>query len=136
VLGFLPAKMSTGMRVEDRLDGVDNFRSWKHRKQLILEENELLDDIKKMLPEPEEKKADQGSLRSHVVGGICQRFNASIAGRWAIMLHNVLTNMRRKRRRSTMHMQLMLKNTNPKMKNLYSFQHSSEPSLKEAILGS
>jgi hypothetical protein len=57
VLGFLPTKMSTSMRVEDRLDGADNFRSWKHRIQLILEENELLDHIKKMLPEPEDEEA-------------------------------------------------------------------------------
>jgi hypothetical protein len=41
------------MRVEDRLDGVDNFRSWKHRV-LILEENELLDHIRQMLPEEED----------------------------------------------------------------------------------
>jgi signal recognition particle GTPase len=49
--------MSTSMRVEDRLDGADNFRSWKHRIQLILEENELLDHIKKMLPKPEDEEA-------------------------------------------------------------------------------
>jgi hypothetical protein len=49
--------MSTSMRVEDRLDGADNFRSWKHRVLLILEENELLDHIKQMLPEPEEEDA-------------------------------------------------------------------------------
>jgi hypothetical protein len=57
VLGFLPTKMSTSMRVEDRLDGADNFRSWKHKIQLILEENELLDHVKKMLPKPEDKEA-------------------------------------------------------------------------------
>jgi hypothetical protein len=39
------------------LDGEDNFRSWKHRIQVILEENELLDHVKKMLPEPEDKEA-------------------------------------------------------------------------------
>jgi hypothetical protein len=49
--------MSTNMRVEDRLDGADNFRSWKHKVLLILEENELLDHIKQMLPEPEEEDA-------------------------------------------------------------------------------
>ena len=45
------------MRVEDRLDGVDKFRSWKDKIQLILEENELLDQVKKMLPEPEDEEA-------------------------------------------------------------------------------
>jgi hypothetical protein len=47
--------MITNMRVEDRLDGADNFRSWKIL--LILEENELLDDVKQVLPEPEEEDA-------------------------------------------------------------------------------
>jgi hypothetical protein len=49
--------MITSMRVEDRLDGADNFRSWKHRVLLILEENELLDHVKLVLPEPEEEDA-------------------------------------------------------------------------------
>jgi hypothetical protein len=57
VLGFLPMKMSTNMRVEDRLDGVDDFRSWKHIIQLILEENELLDRVNKMLPETKDEEA-------------------------------------------------------------------------------
>jgi hypothetical protein len=50
-------KMITGMRVEDRLDGENNFRSWKHRILLILEENELLDHVKQVLPKPEEEEA-------------------------------------------------------------------------------
>jgi hypothetical protein len=45
------------MRVEDRLDGEDNFRSWKHKIQLNLEENELLDHVKRMLLEPEDEEA-------------------------------------------------------------------------------
>ena len=45
------------MRVEDRLNGVDNFRSWKHKVLLILEENELLDHVKQVLPEPEDVEA-------------------------------------------------------------------------------
>jgi hypothetical protein len=49
--------MSTSMRVEDRLDGADNYRSWKHRVLLILEKNELLDHVKQVLPEPKEEDA-------------------------------------------------------------------------------
>jgi hypothetical protein len=45
------------MRVEDRLDGADNFRSQKHRVLLILEENDLLDHVMKDLPEPEDEEA-------------------------------------------------------------------------------
>ena len=43
------------MRAEDRLDGADNFISYKHMILLILEENELLDHVKQVLPEPEEE---------------------------------------------------------------------------------
>ena len=50
--------MITSMRVEDRLDGAYNFRSWKHRILLILEENELLDHVKQVLPELEEEDAE------------------------------------------------------------------------------
>ena len=37
--------------------GVDNFISWKHRVLLILEENELLDHVKLVLPETKEEDA-------------------------------------------------------------------------------
>jgi hypothetical protein len=50
-------KIITSMRVEDRLVGPDNFRSWKHRILLFLEENELLDHVKQVLPELEEVDA-------------------------------------------------------------------------------
>jgi hypothetical protein len=51
--------MITSMRVEDRLDGEDNFISWKHRILLILEENDLLDHVKQVLPELEEEEAKE-----------------------------------------------------------------------------
>ena len=37
--------MATGLRMEDRLDGVGNFVSWKARILLVLEENELWDEV-------------------------------------------------------------------------------------------
>ena len=36
---------STGLRIEDRLDGVGNFVPWKVGILLILEENELWDEV-------------------------------------------------------------------------------------------
>ena len=54
------------MRVEDRLDGADNFKSWKHKVLLILEENELLDHIKQMLPKPEEEDAKENFIKKEV----------------------------------------------------------------------
>jgi hypothetical protein len=44
-------KMSTNMKVEDRLDGGDNFIFLTKKILLIIEYNELLDHIKQMLLE-------------------------------------------------------------------------------------
>jgi hypothetical protein len=54
------------MRFEDILDGADKFRYWNHRIQLILEENELLDHFKKMLPEPEDEKETKKFKKNEV----------------------------------------------------------------------
>jgi hypothetical protein len=48
--------MATGMRVEDRLKGSRNFRSWKHRLQMILDENDLLEHVTMGVPEPDEEE--------------------------------------------------------------------------------
>ena len=37
--------MATGLRLENRLDGVGSFVPWKARLVLILEENELWDEV-------------------------------------------------------------------------------------------
>ena len=38
--------MATGLRIEDRLDGVGNFSPWKARIVLILQDSELSDIVK------------------------------------------------------------------------------------------
>jgi hypothetical protein len=48
--------MATAMRVEDRMEGSGNFRSWKHRLQMILDENDLLEHVTMGVPEPEEEE--------------------------------------------------------------------------------
>jgi hypothetical protein len=48
--------MATSMRVEDRLEGYRNFRSWKHRLQMIIDENDLLEHVKVGVPEPDEEE--------------------------------------------------------------------------------
>jgi hypothetical protein len=44
--------MATGLRVEDRLDGVANFGSWKERMILLLQENELWDIVENTATHP------------------------------------------------------------------------------------
>jgi hypothetical protein len=56
VLGFLlQERMATSMRVEDRLEGSGNFRSWKNRLQMILDDNDLLEHVTVGIAEPEER---------------------------------------------------------------------------------
>jgi hypothetical protein len=33
--------MTIGTNIDEKLDGADNFRAWKYRVTLLLEENEL-----------------------------------------------------------------------------------------------
>jgi hypothetical protein len=50
--------MATNNRVEVMMEGSRNFRSWKHRLQMILDKNNLLEHVTVGVPEPyeEEKK--------------------------------------------------------------------------------
>jgi hypothetical protein len=48
--------MATSMRVEDSLEGSRNFRSWKHRLQMILDENDLLEHVTVGVPEPDKEE--------------------------------------------------------------------------------
>lgn len=49
--------MSTILKVEDRLDGASNFRSWKHMILFILEENDLFSYVTEVVPETQEEDA-------------------------------------------------------------------------------
>ena len=44
--------MVIGLKVEDRLEGVSNFRSWKSRMLMLLNEHDLKDHILKNILEP------------------------------------------------------------------------------------
>ena len=49
--------MSHHTKLDDKLEGVDNFRSCKYRISLVLEENELDSYITEEVPVPDEAKA-------------------------------------------------------------------------------
>jgi hypothetical protein len=53
--------VSTSIRFEDILDGVSNFLSWKIRVTLLVEENDLWDNVKDVVPSP----TDLQQLVSH-----------------------------------------------------------------------
>jgi hypothetical protein len=112
--------MATGMRVEDMLEGSGNFRSWKHRFQMILYENDLLEHVTVGVPEPEEeeqktkhkkneKKAKRivlDSVKDHLIPHISEiqtvrkmyealnRLYESKDISWNISLRNQLRNMK------------------------------------------
>jgi hypothetical protein len=48
--------MDTNMRVEDMLEGSGNSRSWKHRLQMILDKNDLLEHVTVGVPKPDEEE--------------------------------------------------------------------------------
>jgi hypothetical protein len=51
--------MSASTKLVDKLEGVENFRAWKYKIGLILEENDLAKFIKENVPEPEEEAAKE-----------------------------------------------------------------------------
>ena len=50
-------KMAPSTKLDDKLEGIENFRAWKYRMGLILEENDLTKFIKGVVSEPEEDEA-------------------------------------------------------------------------------
>ena len=49
--------MAPNTKLDEKLEGVDNFWAWKYRVMLILEENDLEDYVKEEVPEPNEDEA-------------------------------------------------------------------------------
>ena len=45
--------MTINTKFDEKLEGVDNFREWKYRVMLVLEENDLEGFIEADIPEPE-----------------------------------------------------------------------------------
>ena len=51
--------MTSSTKLDEKLEGVDNFWAWKYRVMLILEENDLKGFVKEAVPEPEEDVAKE-----------------------------------------------------------------------------
>lgn len=52
--------MVTSLRVGDKLDGTPNSRSWKTKILFIMEETEIDDRVKRVIPEPTD---DEGKAK-------------------------------------------------------------------------
>ena len=51
--------MAPSTKLEDKLEGIENFRAWKYRIGLILQENDLDKYVKEEVSEPEEAEAKE-----------------------------------------------------------------------------
>ena len=51
--------MAPGTKLEDKLEGIENFRAWKYRISLILRENDLDKQIKGEVTEPKKDEAKE-----------------------------------------------------------------------------
>ena len=51
--------MAPSTKLEDKLEGIENFRAWKYRIGLILKENDLEKYIKDEVAKPEEAEAKE-----------------------------------------------------------------------------
>ena len=49
--------MSPSTKLDDKLEGIENFCAWKYRIGLILEENDLAKFIKEIVLDPKENEA-------------------------------------------------------------------------------
>ena len=49
--------LSANTKLDEKIEGADNFRAWKYRISLVLEENELDSYISEEVPDPEGDEA-------------------------------------------------------------------------------
>ena len=55
--------MAPSIKLEDKLEGIENFRAWKYRIGLILQENDLDKYVKEEVSEPEEAEAKEKHIK-------------------------------------------------------------------------
>ena len=55
--------MAPSTKLEDKLEGIENYRAWKYRIGLILKENDLDKYIEKEVAEPDEAEAKEKHKR-------------------------------------------------------------------------
>ena len=58
--------MTISTKLDEKLEGADNFRAWKYRVMLVLEENDLEGFIEADIPEPEGEEAKAKHKKSLV----------------------------------------------------------------------
>ena len=55
--------MAVSTKLEDKLECIENFRAWKYRIGIILQENDLDKYVKEEVSEPEEVEAKEKHIK-------------------------------------------------------------------------
>ena len=58
--------MTSNTKLDEKLEGVENFQAWKYRVMLSLEENDLEGFIEEEIPEPKGDEAKEKHKKSIV----------------------------------------------------------------------
>ena len=60
--------MTTSTKLDEKLEGVENFRAWKYRVMLILEENDLEKFVKEEVAKPDGDEAKANFKKKYDYG--------------------------------------------------------------------
>ena len=59
--------MTKNTKLDENLEGAENFRAWKYRIMLILQENDLDKFVKEEVKEPEEDEAKSKHKKDMII---------------------------------------------------------------------
>jgi hypothetical protein len=59
--------MSASVKLVDKLEGVENYRSWKYRIGLIIEENDLARFVKEEADAAKKAKHQKDTIRAKII---------------------------------------------------------------------
>ena len=59
--------MTKNTKLDENLEGVENFRAWKYRNMVILQENDLDKFVKEKVKEPEEDESKSKHKKDMII---------------------------------------------------------------------
>ena len=59
--------MTKNTKLDEKLEGAENFRAWKYRIMLILQENDLDKFVKEEVKEPKEEEAKSKHKKDMII---------------------------------------------------------------------
>ena len=59
--------MTENTKLDENIEGVENFRAWKYRIMLILQNNDLDRSVKEEVKEPEEAEANSKCKKDMII---------------------------------------------------------------------